>query len=238
MGKRILFIHHSTGGNLIKEGDLRGEIKRLNSTLEFWDHSYNLYEVFPILLANVTHHKGLSNYKGDITGIDYNINLSNNSPKEYAELFSRDTSDSTLKLILSYDVIAFKNCYPTTKLKNDEQLNSYFNYYNQIKERLMKYETKQFLILTPPPLRKETTTPENAKRAIRLAQGLCSKEFLNDIPNISSFDLFSLLSDEFGFLRKDYTRLLPFDSHPNKKANRSVAPIFAQKIVEVARRQL
>lgn len=87
MPKKILFIHHSTGGNLIKEGKLRKEIEKLDPNIEFWDHSYNLYKVCPLLLASFTHHKGLSDNKGKITGKDYDVVLSNNSPKEYADIF-------------------------------------------------------------------------------------------------------------------------------------------------------
>lgn len=42
-GKRILFIHHSTGGNLIKEGNLRDEIEKLDPAVQLWDHNYNLF---------------------------------------------------------------------------------------------------------------------------------------------------------------------------------------------------
>lgn len=87
---KILFIHHSTGGNLIKEGKLRNEIKKLDSSIEFWDHNYNLFSIFTSLLANKTHLIGLTDNNGSITGTDYNIVLSNNSPKEYADIFSRN----------------------------------------------------------------------------------------------------------------------------------------------------
>ncbi len=231
--EKILFIHHSTGGNLIKEGDLRNEIKKLNSTIEFWDHSYNLYKYFPKLLSNFTHHKGLSDNNGEITGADYNIVLSNNSPKEYADIFSRDPNDSTLKSILNYDIIAFKNCYPTTRIATNEQLEEDIRYYKVIRDNLKKYPNKQFIVFTPPPARKETTNTDQAIRAKKLVDWLNSKEFTGDSKNIYVFDFYSLLADENGFLKKEYTRLLPWDSHPNKKANLSVAPILAKYLIEI-----
>lgn len=227
--KRILFIHHSTGGNLIKEGDLRDEIKRLDSKVEFWDHNYNFLPV----LANFTHLRGLSDNDGKITGTDYNIIISNNSPKEYADIFSRDQNDPTLKQILNYDIIAFKNCYPTTRITSDQQLEDDIRYYKIIRDSLKKYPSKQFVILTPPPARKETTNIENSKRTTKLINWLNSKEFSQDIPNIHVFDFYSLLADENGFLKKEYTRLLPWDSHPNKKANKAIAPIFADYLVKM-----
>jgi hypothetical protein len=228
MNKKILFIHHSTGGNLIKEGKLRNKLKLLDSKIEFWDHSYNF---FP-LLANFTHLKGLSDNNEKITGTDYNIVVSNNSPKEYADIFSRDSNDSTLRQILNYDLIAFKNCYPTTRISTDQQLENDIKYYKIIRDNLKKYPSKQFVILTPPPARKETTNIINSKRAKKLVDWLNSKEFSQDISNIHIFDFYSLLADENGFLKNEYTRLLPWDSHPNRKANKFIAPIFASYLMK------
>jgi len=232
--KRILFIHHSTGGNLIKEGNLRDEVKKLNPSIELWDHNYNLFPIFTTLLANNTHLKGLSDAQGQVTGKDYNIVLSNNSPKEYADIFSRDPSDPTLQAILSYDIIAFKNCYPTTRITSDQQLEDHIKYYTIVRDSLKKYPNKQFILLTPPPARKETTNSENAKRAIKLVSWLNSDEFLQGVSNIHIFDFFGLLADGNGMLKKDYERLLPWDSHPNKKANLAVAPVFAKYLVNLS----
>lgn len=232
-GKKILFIHHSTGGNLIREGNLRDEVAKLDSTVEFWDHNYNLFPIFTTLLANNTHLKGLSDARGKVTGIDFNIIVSNNSPKEYADIFSRDSSDPTLKSILSYDIIAFKNCYPTTRITSDPQLEEDIKYYTIIRDNLKKYPTKQFVLLTPPPARRETTNLNDAKRAMKLVAWLNSSEFQQGIKNIHVFDFFGLLADENGMLKKDYLRFFPWDSHPNKQANLVIAPVFADYLVKL-----
>lgn len=233
MSTKILFIHHSTGANLIREGKLRAELAKLNPDIEFWDHGYNLYNIFPTLLAKFTHHTGLRDNNGHITGHDYDIVLGNNSPREYAEIFARDASDSTLKQILGYDIIAFKNCYPTTKITSDSQLEENTGYYKSIRESLGKYPKKKFVLLTPPPLRRELTEPEYTNRAIKMVEWLKSKEFLRATTNIKVFDLFGLLTDEGGYLKKEYCRLLPMDSHPNKLANKTVAPLFAKYLTEM-----
>ena len=232
---KILFIHHSTGGNLIREGKLRDEIKNRDSSVQFWDHNYNLFPLFTSFLANHTHLCGLTDNTGNLTGRDYNIVLSNNSPKEYADIFSRDPENFTLKSILSYDVIAFKNCYPTTKIASDRQLEEDIFYYEKIRVSLKKYPEKQFVILTPPPERKEATNRENAKRAQKLVNWMNSKEFLQENNNIHVFDFFSQLANANGFLREEYTRLFPWDSHPNKKASRIVSPIFAEYLVKITK---
>lgn len=230
---KVLFIHHSTGGNLIKEGNLRRILNEINPHIKFWDHSYNLVKYLPLFIANYTHLKGLSDALGKITGIDYDIVLSNNSPKEYAEIFAREADDYTLKQILQYDVIVFKNCFPTSKITSNIQLEEYKNYYSNIAKNISKYKTKKFIIITPPPLRKELTKSEYADRAKILAAWLKSGNFIKDIDNIFVFDFFSLLADNKGFLKEKYTRFIPIDSHPNKKANKEIAPILAKFIIEV-----
>jgi len=218
---------------LIKEGKLREEIKKLDASVELWDHNYNLSPVLSKLLAQFTHLKGLSDNNGFVTGEDYNIVLSNNSPKEYADIFSRSISDPTLKNILNYDLIAFKNCYPTTRIQSDQQLEEDINYYDQIAVSIKKYPNKIFILLTPPPARKETTNYSQAQRALKLVAKLNSKVFSNKTPNLKIFDFFGLLADNNGFLKKEYTRLLPWDSHPNKIANEKIAPIFARFITDL-----
>jgi len=133
---KVLFIHHSTGGNLIKQGSLRKLIKKINPDMEFWDHGYNLYSnPLAKFLATFTFHTGLSDDKGKMTGADYNLIISNNSPKEYAEIFSREQNDPTLQAILRYDIIAFKNCFPTTKIESENNL---MNIKNTIKSFVIK----------------------------------------------------------------------------------------------------
>ena len=87
------------------------EVNRLDPIVQFWDHSYN----YAPLISQFSHYRGLTDASGNITGQDYNIVLSNNSPKEYAEI-CRDPSDSTLQAILNYDLVAFKTVFPLQRL--------------------------------------------------------------------------------------------------------------------------
>lgn len=234
--KKILFIHHSTGGNLIKEGHLRDEIRKLDQTIEFWDHNYDLFPVLTTFLAKRTHMRGLSDANGEYTGQDYTIYLSNNSPREFAEIFSRNPNDPTLKSILDYDLIAFKNCYPTTRITSTRQLEDDKKYYEVVRDSVKHYKDKQFVLVTPPPARKETTTRENAQRAKQLVNFLTSKEYVAGISNLQVFDFFTLLADSDGFLKPGYCRFWFWDSHPNKQANVVVAPIFAKHLVRAIKK--
>ncbi len=234
---KILFIHHSTGGNLIRQGNLRKLLFEKDPSIELWDHGYNLYssKFFSKLLAPYTFRTGISNSKGTMTGEDYDIVISNNSPKEYAEIFSRDPTDPTLKNILSYDVILFKNCFPTSKIDSDTKLAEHIKYYNQIRDSLKKYPEKKFIVFTPPPLRSEATQPEYAHRARALADYMTSDSYVKESDNLKVFDFFDLLADREGentdMLKRKYASWIFIDSHPNKLANEDIAPILVEFIL-------
>ncbi len=226
---RILFVHHSTGGLLIFFGRLRKLLKEKSPNIEFWDHGYNLYspKILSYLFGPIMFRTGLSDGNGRMTGKDFNIIISNNSPKEYSEIFSRDPDDFTLKNILSFDVVIFKNCFPTSKIQTQEKLEEYKKYYSKIMKSISKYKNK-FIVFTPPPLRYEMTKPEWADNARNLADFINeeTKKYLN----ISSFDFFNLLTDKTGknknMLKREYGSFIPVDSHPNIRANREVGKIF------------
>lgn len=162
---KLLFIHHSTGGNLIHKGKLRKLLYAKTKTIEFWDHGYNLYTWLPMpilkIVANTfTFHTGLSDSEGNTTGVDYDINITND-PYAFEKLFTADPNiNSTLKAILSYDVIAFKNCFPATQITSDMQLNKYMENYLKMRAVFDKHTDKLFIPFTPPPMRKEQTKKE------------------------------------------------------------------------------
>lgn len=226
---RVLFIHHSTGGLLICFGRLRKLLKEKNPNIEFWDHGYNLFspKAISYLFGPITFRTGLSNGNGQMTGKDFNINISNNSPKEYADIFSRNSEDYTLKNILSFDVVIFKNCFPTSKIETKEKLEEYKKYYSKIMRSISKYKNR-FIVFTPPPLRAEMTKSEWAENARSLADFI-NKE-TKKYSNISSFDFFDLLTDKAGknknMLKREYCSFIPIDSHPNIRSNREVGKLF------------
>jgi len=227
--RNILFIHHSTGGYLLQQGKVRELLLLKNKQLQLWDHGYNLDKnlvKFPFL-SYLTFKTGLSNPLGLMTGQGFNINISNNSPEGYLKIFSQKSDNSTLSQILKFDIIIFKNCYPTTKITSDEQLTKYQNYYQTVFKNLKRYPKKLFIVFTPPPLRSELTKPEYAIRARKLSRWLVTHQS----KNIKIFDFFDLLSDDTNTLKRQYCRLLPFDSHPNKLANQTIASIFVDKII-------
>ncbi len=233
MKKRLLFIHHSTGGNLIHQGNLREKLYQQTTQIELWDHGYNLYKDIPRLLLNIianklTFHTGLSNDKGMMLFKDFNIKLGNNDPKDFEKLFC--TPSTTLDQILGFDIIAFKNCFPTTKIESDEKLRRYKNHYEQMAIAFEKLNDKIFIPFTPPPLRKEVTTTECAHRAKEFASWLATTWKRSS--SVHVFDLFDTLADERGFLKSEYCPMIPIDSHPNKHANQLVADTLVSFLVK------
>ncbi len=233
---KVLFIHHSTGGLLLLLGNVRKLLKQKAPDIELWDHGYNLFpiKIFSYLTGLFTFKTGLSDGKGRMTGRDFDITISNNSPEEYAEIFSRNSSDFTLKQILQFDVIAFKNCFSATKIETIEKLERFKKYYTSIIKNVSKYPNR-FIVFTPPPLRKENTKPVWAENARKLADWLKTKES----GNVRIFDFFDLLTDKTGdnknMLKREYCNIFLIDSHPNIRANREAGKEFVNFLTTVTR---
>lgn len=235
MSERLLFIHHSTGGNLIHQGNLREKLYTKTHDVEFWDHGYNLYPSLPkailsIIANKLTFHTGLSNEQGKMLYKDFQIKLSNNDPADFENIFCK--ASKTLDKILEFDIIAFKNCFPTTKIETEEKLQRYKQHYINMGQVFANYPEKIFIPFTPLPLRKEVTQQEYAQRAKDFAYWMVNEWVKPD--NVKVFDFFSELADTHGYLKKDYCPLLPIDSHPNKLANINCASAFVDFLLKLA----
>lgn len=240
---KVLFLHHSTGGNLIKEGHVRALLRKKDPTIEFWDHSYNLFlpRLYQITSKIIPHHTGLTDENGELTGEDYQIHLTNTDPDGFAKLFSQaienPPKNALSKIVKNFDCIAFKSCFPVTYIESDEKLERYQASYLTIRRRIDALGEKLFILFTPPPLRKELTKPEYANRARRFAEWLISKEFLWNRKNIRVFDFFNLLADQkavdnLNMLKRRYCRWIIIDSHPNKTANEECGKLFVDFLID------
>ena len=199
--KTAIFIHRSVGHNLIHDVEL------------YYDHNTDTLTYAP----------------GEQKKMGYVFPGKNTTPKDYAELFSENV-DSEFKQIqawaLRYDVVILKSCYPNSNIKSDKELQPIQNYYKQISEFFNKKPNKQLILLTTPPLTPLMTKVASAKRARILANWLTNTNFGNNIHVFNFFDMLATPQDkrQANMLRKSYRRLLPFNSHPNQKASREIAP--------------
>ncbi|MBP9820760.1 hypothetical protein KBC85_01320 [Candidatus Saccharibacteria bacterium] len=207
---KILFIHRSVGENLINDGKIYQNFIS-NSNIDFNDYNVNTK-----ILRNKYDSKKLL--------LDFPNN--NTTPKDYSELFNNTNYQNTIDYILSFNTVIIKSCYPNSNIKTNQELIKIKDYYTKITSYYSNLPNK-LIIVTSPPLVPFKTNSQNAKRAKELSNWLTNSNFGG---NISTFNLFNLLAEKDGkntnMLKKQYRRLLPFDSHPNKIANQKISPMF------------
>ncbi len=230
-GSRLFFLHHSTGRNLLYDGEARAYLDGVNAAKatdhRLWDHDYNYI--------------GLADTDGVKLGYDFGVPDDNTDPEGLHALWTTDNAarDSILS---RFDVIAFKSCYePTNFIYTDAQLEQYKQWYLEIRDVLDQHPDKTFLVMSPPPLLPQLTDTVKADRARAYADWLGSDEFLAGHPNIRFFDLFDLLanpndgSPTRNMLREEYTRDSGvIDNHPNLLACQTIAPLLVDALVAAA----
>ncbi len=217
----VIFLHHSVGASLIEQGDVRSGLTDLG--YEFYDHGYN--------------DDGLVLSDGTWTDSNFDVPDDNTDPDGFADIFAqplRDPPDNTFSHLMQFDVIAFKSCYPVSEIQSDEQLDEYKSYYLSIRDRMDQYRDKLFIVVTPPPQVPAYADAETAARARAFADWLGSDEYLSGHPNVFTFDFFDLLADPSANTLRDDYQADEEDAHPNELANRTIGPLFADFIDQVA----
>jgi hypothetical protein len=210
----VIFMHHSTGGGLIWDGDLRETFTAQGYAL--WDHGYN--------------EEGLVDADGDYTGINWDVPDDNTDPDGWYAIFNQPVTvppANTFSHMLQYDIIIFKSCFPSSHIESDEQFEAYHDYYLSIRDVIDQHPDKLFIPWTTPPLVPNETTPEAAQRAQQWAAYLTSDEYMSGHPNLAVFDIFNIWADDDGFLQAAY-RGDEWDSHPNATGNQVAAPLLVE----------
>jgi hypothetical protein len=220
--RRVIFLHHSTGANLIEQGGVRQRLAGLG--YEFYDHGYN--------------EDGLVLADGTWTGRNFNVPDDNTNPDGFATIFAQplhDPPDNTFSYLMQYDVIVFKSCFPVSLIESDAQLAEYESYYLSIRDRMDQYPNKIFIVVTNPPEIPADSDAEMAARARAFTHWLASDEYLSGHPNVFTFNFFDLLADPpDNMLRAEY-RTDEYDAHPNQLANQTIGPLFADFIDRAVR---
>lgn len=223
MTQRVLFIHRSCGANLLEQGQVRQKLAAFQPTAILLD-DYN----------QNSHHVTTAEGSKRLFRIDFAGN--DTTPAAYAAFFNpNNLQDTPLKEILTtYNAVIIKSCYPNNAIKSDEQLAALRQNYKDIIAFFAQLPGKHLGIVTTPPLLPSKTTPEDAARARQLADWL-AKTNLGE--RVKVFNFYSQLASDAGqpdanMLRRDFRRWWTVlgikDSHPNRRANRSIGPLFAQ----------
>jgi hypothetical protein len=236
--ENIMFLHHSVGSGLINGGGVRNLFATYNTqhgtNFEFWDHGYN---------AN-----GIHDQNGTYYG-NYNVPYDNTDVGGFYDLFMQplhtppDNAFSYFMLphqmgtrTITHEVFIFKSCYPNSNITSEAMLNQYKTWYLAIRNVMDAHPEKIFIPLSPPPLVRSATTPENAARARRFAYWLASSEYTAGHPNVFVYNFWADLAEHdstsiyYNCLRAAYGGAGD-DSHPNDTGNQACGPIFVNHII-------
>lgn len=219
---RIIFLHHSTGGRVWNSGvpKLIKEYNQNNKT------NYQISE---------------QNYPSTKGGYPWS-----NYPYDYYNLWVKHTGDSQDKkelnldqIAANYDVIIFKHCFPVSQIKadtgkpnidsNKKSLENYKLQYNALRDRMLQFSDKKFIVWTGAALSEDSTTLEQAKRSKEWANWI-KNEWDKADDNIFIFDFEQLETEGELYLKYPSKNK---DSHPNADFSKTAASEFVKKIIEV-----
>lgn len=237
---RALFIHHSTGRRLLRQGSVRQHLAAACTAapprVELWDQDYNWI--------------GLRDGHGRRTDTTFHLPNDNTDPDGFEALFGhpeRPASSQALRNILLFDVVILKSCFPVSAIASDAVLHDYQRLYQNLGQALAKLDNHVFVCLTPPPLiplripwiTRWSTDVEMAHRASAFADWLNTQAFAAKARNVRVFDLFHALAappshPQAYMLRPEYRHWNAADSHPNRRANETLGPQLASEIFQAA----
>jgi hypothetical protein len=232
----IIFLHHSTGANLYSQGGVAS-----------WFTDYNTAHDTDYQISKRAYPD--SPYSWDNYPYDY-WNLWNNGACN-----STDPNTECLDtLARDYDVVIFKHCFPGADIQADngdpnissniKTLENYKLQYRALKKLMESYPGTDFIVWTLAPLHRSATNTANAGRAKEFVEWV-KNEWLNEggaHPNIHVFDFWGHAAEDdpnpanegkVNTLRYEYEKNHNnSDSHPNRLANETIGPKFAQFIID------
>ncbi len=220
----VMFLHHSTGRNIIGSDDGLGDVRsRLAAAgIDFWDHDYPGDEAIHCPDGSATS--------------DYGVE--NTDPDGFHYLFCEGTNGD-LSSVLSHGTVMFKSCYPTCHIDSNAKLDQYKTYYDAIADVLAANPSKLFIPFTPPPLHPLATDSDEAALARAFAGWMKGKWKGAGLANVKVFDLFGILAEESlsgpesNMLEEGYRRDLESkDSHPNDAANKVASAALVDFVTE------
>ncbi|OGJ89543.1 MAG: hypothetical protein A2487_14505 [Candidatus Raymondbacteria bacterium RifOxyC12_full_50_8] len=220
---RVIFLHHSTG-NCVWQGGVPQ-----------WMDEYNKKNKTNYLVTEQAFPKktpyGWRNYPFDYWNIW--VNHAGDAP------FS---DEPTLEMLTkNYDVIVFKHCFPVSSIQPDsgkpdiasdrKTLENYKLQYAALKKKMRSFPKTKFIVWTPAALVASASDPDKAKRTAEFSAWM-KKTWDEKGDNIFLWDFHGLETEGGLYLKPDYAAG-PDDSHPNEAFSKKVAPLFAQRIVDV-----
>lgn len=231
----VIFLHHSTGGNVFYEGNVSGWFSTYNSA-----HSTN-YQITERAYPNDPY--PWENYPYDYWNLWVNGACNSSNPN----IACMDT------LAATYNVVIFKHCFPGAGIEADsgnpsvasatKSLENYKLQYRALRTVMDGFPATKFIVWTLAPLHRLATDAATAARAKAFVDYVKNDWLTEDghsHPNIFVFDFWGYAAEAnstpthglVNTLRYDYEGdHYGSDSHPNTLANQTIGPLFAQFII-------
>jgi hypothetical protein len=226
---KVLFLHHSTGGNVWYGGNVASWFSSYNSAHSTsYDVAERAYPNTPYPWANYPYDYWNLWINGACNSSDSNIECMNT-------------------MAAAYDIIIFKHCFPGASVvaangnpdvtSSTQTLANYQLQYRALRTMMDSYPNTKFIVWTLVPLHRLATNASDAARAKQFVDWV-KDTWLTESgshPNIFVFDFWGQVAGGDNFLRYEYEGShTDGDSHPNATANAAVGPVFAQFIVDTA----
>jgi len=233
---KAVFLHHSTGQVVWVGTTSKVALKIFGKgDVEKWISNYNRANNTSLEMKDTYFPTGKkyewANYPYDY----YNIWVKHAGKAPYL-------GEPTLEMLAAeYDVIIWKHCYPVGRVLPDtgkadvdseeKRLENYKLQYAELKDKMRSLPDKKFIVWTSAALVKSQTSPEEAQRARQFVDWVKS-EWDEPGDNIFLWDFYELETEGGPYLKEEYAQSRE-DSHPRSDFAGRVAPLFAQRIVDV-----
>jgi hypothetical protein len=231
----IVFLHHSTGGN-VWNGNLPGGVPvEEASTVPGWFTNYNgqngtAYHIKEQIFPKAEPY-GWKNYPHDY----YNIWVKNGGDSTFME-------EPTLEILTQdYDMVIFKHCFPVSNIQEDtgipdidspeKRIENYKLQYEALKAKMHEFPDKKFIVWTGAALVKKKTSEDNAKRAKEFFDWV-RNDWDSENDNIYLWDLYELETEGDLYLQNKNARSSK-DPHLDTDFAGKAAKLFSQRIVDI-----
>ncbi len=219
----VIYLHHSTGGCI------------WNGGVAEWIASYNSSHATSYAIGEIAYPSsdgyGWQNYPYDY----WNIWINHAGAEPYM-------GEDTLEILTaSHDVIVFKHCFPVSHVVEDsgspdvasptKSIENYRLQYEALRDKMHAFPDNRFIVWTGAALVEAGTNEAEATRARQFFTWV--KETWDEPgDNIFVWDFFEL-ETEGGLYLLDEHAASSGDSHPSDAFSAEVAPLCAQRIVDV-----
>jgi hypothetical protein len=236
-GQKVLFIHHSTGGNVYSEGKVAAWFTNYNTT------NGKNYQVTERAYPDSPY--PWDNYPYDYWNLWVNPATTCNSTNPKIECINTITQN--------YNVIVFKHCFPGAGIGADgatssvsssaKTLGNYKLQYRALRAMMDGYPNNKFIVWTLTPLHRNATSVADAARAKQFVDWVKTTWLTEDSkshPNIFIFDFWGIMAESNATPAQGKVNCLKYDyegdhngsdSHPNTAANLVAGPLFGQFVV-------